>query len=189
MGETETRFKALALGEGISLATGLIEGLSGRGHLDSTLVERVPTETVEAISQIYLELGGDESLLASKRASSLRLDFLLPRERCLVEIDEIQHFTSARSKTFDHYPSNVELLFDPEGYQALVRRWKLKADGYRRAKTAVDFAFPGGRQAQRAYFDALRDLAAPFLFGSVLRVPVPECSGDIAFQRFLTALE
>jgi hypothetical protein len=122
----------------------------------------VPKSTLRLISTIYQRLGGDEHTLASKRAgSSPRADFFLRAAAVIVEVDEIQHFTSDRLVTLELYSKEVQLAFDIDEYRALIRRWRSIADNYRAAKPAVDFPHPGGRRAQRAYFDALRDLVGP----------------------------
>jgi hypothetical protein len=67
--------------------------------------------------------------------------------------------------------------------------WHQRADRYRAGKPTRDFPFAGGRRAQRAYFDAFRDLVAPSFGLRVLRVPAPECDGALAYQRLHAALE
>jgi hypothetical protein len=52
----------------------------------------------------------------------------------------------------------------------------------------MDFPFAGARRAQRAYFDAFRDLAAPSFGLRVLRIPAPECDGRLTFERFTAAM-
>jgi hypothetical protein len=48
----------------------------------------------------------------------------------------------------------------------------------------VDVPRFGARRAQRAYFDSVRDLAAPvFGNGPVIRVPAADCDGAIAYDR------
>ncbi len=110
-------------------------------------------------------------------------DFLHEPTGALIEVDEHQHFTSDRLLTFDHYPAGTPLGFDLDEYRALCRQWAPKADRYRATKAAVGFG-PGGRQRQRAYHDALRDLAAPDM-GSppIIRVPAPARDGHAAYQR------
>ena len=65
------------------------------------------------------------------------------------------------------------MSFDIEHYCALTERWRHRGDRYRATKTATDFPFAGGRRAQRAYFDACRDLTASAHTFRVLRVPRP----------------
>ena len=70
---------------------------------------------------IYEELGGDESLLASKRSGSdPRIDLLLDARAVAIEVDEIQHFTTDRLRTLDLYPPEVEVCFDVDTYSTLV---------------------------------------------------------------------
>ena len=105
--------------------------------------------------------GGNEKPLAAKRrGSDPTPDFLL-NCRQIIEVDEIQHFTTDRLTTLRLYPGDIELGFGLSEYISLCETWRPTADRYRTAKPTQDFPHPGGRRAQRAYFDALRDLAAP----------------------------
>jgi hypothetical protein len=188
MGATEDTFLALATANGFKFERGtVVPWLSNLGHLNAAI-------TSDAVAQdlrtLHAMLGGDERLLASKRAGSQpRLDFVFRARNLIVEVDEIQHFTTDRLATLRAYPAISNLAFDVERYCALAERWRDRADRYRAAKPAVDFPFIGGRRAQRAYFDACRDLAAPQAGTCVLRVSAPECDGAIAFRRFVEALE
>jgi hypothetical protein len=56
--------------------------------------------------------------------------------------------------------SQAGLGFDLSRYRKLCRKWCEKSDKYRRTKEARGFG-ANGRQRQRAYYDALRDLATP----------------------------
>jgi len=113
---------------------------------------------------------------------------VLAEHALAVEVDEIQHFTTERLRTLDLYPASAELWFDTGAYGTLISRWSTTGDRYRAAKPTVDFPFAGGRRAQRAYFDAFRDLAAPSFGLRVLRIPAPECDGRLAFERFTAAM-
>lgn len=98
-------------------------------------------------------------------------------------MDESQHFTSFRLLTLDDYPADAPLGFDVEGYRALCAEWSPKSDKYRASKAAVGFG-DGGRQRQRAYHDALRDLAAPAMgCRPVVRVPAVDRDGRAAYGR------
>jgi hypothetical protein len=190
MGATENGVFTLAREAGIELDAGTaFPWLSNRGHLNPILAGVVPETTLGILSTIHQRLGGDESLLAGKRAgSSPRPDFVLASATLIVEVDEIQHFTSDRLTTLELYPRNAELSFEIAEYRALIRRWSSVADSYRAAKPAVDFPRAGGRRAQRAYFDAVRDLVAPHFGWRVLRVPAPECDAAIAAARLTARL-
>ena len=58
-----------------------------------------------------------------------------------------------------------------------------------KTKKAVDFPFPGGRTAQRAYFDACRDLLGPAFGYRVIRIPAPSRNVMAAVAALREALE
>jgi hypothetical protein len=190
MGATENGVFTLAREAGIELDAGTaFPWLSNRGHLNPILAGVAPETTLGILSTIHQRLGGDEGLLAGKRAgSSPRPDFVLASANMIVELDEIQHFTSDRLATLELYPRNVQLAFDIGEYRALIGQWSEVADRYRAAKPSADFPQAGGRRAQRAYFDAVRDLVAPSFGRRVLRVPAPECEAAIAAARLTARL-
>jgi hypothetical protein len=184
MGRTEQGFMAAARAAGYAITSGApVPGLTGRGHLEPGLVAAAPEEVIAALHGMFVALGGDEAVLRTKRSAPLRPDGLLGGR--LLEVDEIQHFTTARLMTLDRYADDASVGFDRDEYQSLCRHWAPRGgDRYRASKPTVDFPRPGGRTAQRAYFDALRDLAAPYLsVGPVLRIPAPECDPAIALTR------
>ncbi len=151
----------------------------GRGHLEHDALA-APQEKLSRLSAIHAELGGDEHLLASKRVSHPKIDMVLA-ETVLVEVDEFQHFTTARMRMLAHY-DGVQVQFDVGEYLALCRAHASRADAYRQAKIAADFPFPGGRTAQRAYLDSVRDMIGPAFGHQVIRIPAP-------FNDVGTALE
>jgi hypothetical protein len=178
MGATENGVFTFAREADIELERGTaVPWLTNRGHLNPVLTSVVPETTLGILASIHQRLGGDEAALAGKRAgSSPRPDFVLGSTSLIVEVDEIQHFTSDRLVTLELYPRNAQLAFDVAQYRELIGRWRGIADKYRAAKPSVDFPHVGGRRAQRAYFDAVRDLVAPSFGWTVLRVPAPECN-------------
>jgi hypothetical protein len=190
MGATESGVFALAREAGIELERGAtVPWLTNRGHLNPMLAGVVPETTLAILSTIHRRLGGDERLLAGKHTGSgPRPDFVLSSANLIVEVDEVQHFTSDRLTTLELYPRNAELAFDVAEYRALIGRWSSVADSYRAAKPAADFPRAGGRRAQRSYFDAVRDLVAPSFGWQVLRVPAPECDAAIAAARLTARL-
>jgi hypothetical protein len=144
MGATENGVFTLAREAGIELDAGTpFPWLSNRGHLNPILAGVVPETTLGILSTIHQRLGGDEGLLAGKRAgSSPRPDFVLASANMIVELDEIQHFTSDRLATLELYPRNVQLAFDIGEYRALIGQWSEVADRYRAAKPSADFPQP-----------------------------------------------
>jgi very-short-patch-repair endonuclease len=187
MGATENTFHSLAQAEGVDLVRGpAANWLTNLGHLNPSLNAAVSND----LRKLHSLLGGDATLLASKRSGAgPRLDFLLTDRNLVIEVDEIQHFTSDRLATLRTYADSANLGYDIERYCALIDRWRDRADRYRAAKPTIDFPFAGGRRAQRAYYDACRDLAAPQAGLRVLRIPAPECDGSLAYRRFQRALE
>ena len=148
---------------------------------------------VPAMQAIFETLGGIESEVAAKRMTALPGDFLHLESGVLVEVDESQHFTSFRLATLDLYPSTIPLGFDLHEYKSLCRELAPRSDRYRRDKAAIGFG-PGGRQRQRAYNDALRDLVTPVMgCPPVIRVAAPERDGVAAYAsvrgRIRTATE
>ena len=181
----------LARSAGIQLALGYaVPWLSRRGHLEERIKRDIPTDVMTALVRIHRELGGDAAILASKRLGSVPIpDLIHLHTGCIIEIDESQHFTSARLQSFDYYPESVRLGYDRQEYVGFVKHWRARGDRGFAHRVAKDFPRPGGRQAQRAYNDALRDLLAPtFTRYPVIRIAVPDRNlGDVV-KRLQAAL-
>jgi hypothetical protein len=192
VGRTETELLSSARRAGIDLqGAGRVGWLSVYGHLEPSIQDAVPDVVLDALDQIFVALRGDRELLQGKRGgASPKPDARLgERGGAIVEIDEIQHFTTDRALTLQLYPVGSPLGFDRVAYLKLCERWAPSADRYRAAKQTTDFPHPGGRRAQRAYFDACRDLLAPHLdAGSVYRIPAPECDAQLAMARLRRTL-
>ena len=111
----------------------------------------------------------------SKTRGSMRADFLLEPEGLHIEYDEIQHFTTARLTTLDLYPEDTVVAFSPADYRATVEMWRSKGDKAFAHKEAAEFPGRLGRQRQRAYLDAFRDLVGSY-FGNrpVVRIAAPD---------------
>jgi len=79
----------------------------------------------------------------------------------VVEVDEDQHFSAHRAATFEHYPADAPVAFDPDQWkERSLSGIKLRGGGYARPCPPL-FPEPGGRHLQRAYRDALSDLIPP----------------------------
>lgn len=179
-GDCERAFEAAAKADGVPLVRAQFPWINQRGHFG------LPAEAagaVETLAEIFTALGGIEDAQAAKRLTALPGDFVHVESGVSIEVDESQHFTSFRLATLDLYPADVPLGFEIDEYKALCRDWAAKSDKYRAAKPAVGFG-PGGRQRQRAYNDALRDLVIPALgYPPVIRVPAPARDGVEAYAR------
>lgn len=180
VGDCENAFIEAARGEGVELVRYQKPWLNQRGHFG------LPDQAfgvTGALNSIFLALGGNSTEQAAKRTTALPGDFIHTRSGTIIEIDELQHFTSFRLQSFEYYPAGSPLGFEPDEYRDLCRRFAPKADKYRQSKTAVAFG-PGGRQRQRAYYDALRDLAVPAMgLPPVIRIPAADGNGRTAFER------
>lgn len=120
--------------------------------------------------------------MATGRTNRLRGDFLHEPTGTLIEIDESQHFTSARLTTLGLYPPELALDFALDDYKALCRRHRAKSDRYRANKEARGFGL-GGRTRQRAYYDALRDVATPATdHPPLIRIEAPHDNGAAAYR-------
>ncbi len=111
------------------------------------------------IQNIFTALGGDIESNQSKRTQFLKCDaYISGKYNCIFEFDEFQHFSSSRMKTFEYYPTDLDVNFEIAEWKSLCQKYASKADKYRASKTTKDFNFSGGRTAQRAYLDCFRDL-------------------------------
>jgi hypothetical protein len=176
---------------GIELVVGMpLPWLSGRGHFNELVQAHAPGEVIDALAKIHERLGGQREVLATKRPGTAPTpDLTSATMGCLIEVDEVQHFSSARVTSLDCYPASARLGFDLSEYRALVQQWKARADRAFAHKVSPDFPAPGGRQAQRAYNDALRDLLAPvFTEHPVIRIPAPDRSLAGVVDRLKLAL-
>ncbi len=156
-GDCEKAFGEAAARDGVVLQGGRRHSwLTERGYVD---LPAAAGDTVEVLRRIFLELGGDERLLASARSTRLPNDYLHPETRTLVEVDEKQHFNAFRRRSLELYPTDVPLGFDRQQYLELCGPPKSPLPARTGKRPAGAFG-PGGRDRQRAYNDALRDLGA-----------------------------
>lgn len=183
---------AAATRAGIPLVLGrAVPWLSGRGHFNPIVAEHALARVVHALAEVHTALGGDEAALAVKRAGTPPIpDLVHTVTGGIIEVDEVQHLTTARLRSFDYYPENVCLGFDVSEYRRLIERWRTKGDRAFAHRVSIDFPRPGGRQAQRAYNDALRDLLAPTFTGRpLIRIAMPERWSSAALQILNSLIE
>jgi hypothetical protein len=186
VGDCERAFAMAAAADGIALTRARVPWLNQRGHLG---IPDAPTTVLANLQAIFDALGGRVDEQASKRWTSLPGDFFHEESGTFIEVDESQHFTSFRLLTLDLYPPEAPLGFDTDAYRALCRDWAERSDKYRKSKAAVGFG-EGGRQRQRAYHDALRDLVTPALgHPPVIRVAALDRDGAAAYHRVRDRLQ
>lgn len=181
VGAAQAAFRAAAARDGIYFEDAKVAWINQRGHFGLP-PEAVPTSGA-ALAAIFLALRGQSDVQAGKRLVPLPGDFYHAPTGTFIETDESQHFTTFRLQTLELYPPDIPLGFDKDLYESLCRQWGPQADKYRAAKNAVGFGL-GGRQRQRAYYDALRDLATPALgHPPVIRIPILDDDGDAAYSQ------
>ncbi|MHC5796488.1 DUF7255 family protein [Lacisediminihabitans sp. FW035] len=137
----------------------------------------------DVLGDVFRSLDGRLDQQAGKRLTSLPGDFYHAPTGTFIEVDESQHFTTFRLLTLDQYPADTSLGFDLGTYRELCKELAPHSDNFRRSKAAVGFG-EGGRQRQRAYHDALRDLVVPAMgHPPVVRVAAPDRDGAAAYAR------
>lgn len=180
VGDCERGFEAAARADGVNLARARVPWLNQRGHLG--LPEDL-THVRAEMEAIFLALGGDLADQGAKALTALPGDFVHVDSGTFIEIDESQHFTSFRALTLGLYPANALVGFDMDEYRVLCNEWAGRSDRYRRSKVARGFGL-SGRQRQRAYHDALRDLVTPAMgHPPVIRVAAPDRDGFAAYDK------
>lgn len=135
------------------------------------------------VMRIAMDLGGNlESMKALSRPAKLPVDLIHEESGIVFEVDELQHFTSHRRATFDHYPDDVRVSFNIEEYRQLCAQYSPRAD---KAFVKKTFNFgPKSRGRQRAFYDALKDLSIPAAgLPPVIRIPVPDRDVVAAWKR------
>jgi hypothetical protein len=139
-----------------------------KARRDPAIVEPVK-QALEALAAIYARLNGDPTVLPAARANLLLT--VHARGDQVVEHDGPEHFTSFRAVTLALYPPDAPLGFDKDEYAALCAELAPSSDRLDRALAAKGFGF-GGVPRERAYRDALVDLAVPAMgLPHVIRIP------------------
>lgn len=191
-GDVQSAFAQAAGEDGIVLAGGSFDWLCEQGHLGLERVAKARRDpaivapviaAVAALATIYTRLKGDSSVLSASRENLLLpVDLLHEPTGTLIQLDEPVHFTSFRLSALGFYPTGVALGFDLEAYQDLCREWCAKSDGVARGLAAKGFGF-GGVQRERAYHDALFDLATPAMgHPPLVRIAVLAGDGAAAYR-------
>jgi hypothetical protein len=136
------------------------------------------------LAAIYARLRGDVSVLyASRENLLLPVDLVHPPTGTVIEVDAREHFTSSRLTALELYPDDVALGFDLEEYKELCRELAGETDGIARGLAAKGFGF-GGVPRERAYHDALRDLAVPAMgHPPLVRIAAIDGDGAAAYER------
>jgi hypothetical protein len=196
--DAEVAFAQAAVQDGIELESQSVDWLCEQGHVglervakarrDPSLVAPV-TASLQVLGAIYARLEGDISVLyASRENLLLPLDLVHAPTGTVIEIDGPPHFTSFRLTALELYPADVRVGFDLGEHKDLCRAWCSKTDGLSRGLASKGFGF-GGVQRERAYHDALRDLAVVAMgHPPVVRIVALDGDGEAAYDRHRAAL-
>jgi hypothetical protein len=195
--DAHVAFAEAAAADGIELRPGCtFDWLCEQGHVglervakarrDPALVAPV-TAALEQLAAIFARLGGDVAVLhASRENLLLPVDLVHDPTGTLIEVDEAPHFTSFRLAALELYRAPAG--FDLGEHEELCRSLAASTDGIARGLAAKAFGF-GGVQRERAYHDALRDLAAPAMgHPPLLRIAAVDGNGAAAYSRHREAL-
>ena len=196
--DAQLAFAQAAARDGIGLERRSYDWLCEQGHVglervakarrDPALVAPV-TAALHVLAAIYARLKGDVSILhASRENLLLPVDLVHPSTGTVFEIDGAPHFTSFRLTALELYPADAAVGFDIAEHEDLCRAWCSKTDGLSRGLASKAFGF-GGVQRERAYHDALRDLAVVAMgHPPVVRIAAVDGDGAAAYDRHRAAL-
>ncbi len=172
VGDFQREMQRVTTSAGMTLENGWrFPWLSGLGHAEPE-AQSAPSPVLERLFELHDELGGEATKLLRKGRQQATVDFTMPGH-IIVELDEFQHFSTARLRSLGFY-DGLDHSLNIDRYRSLCIRHMARADSYRTQKQAVDFPFRGGRTAQRAYLDACRDLLGPTFGYRDIRVAAPE---------------
>ncbi len=196
--DVQVAFAQAAAQDGIELESQSFDWLCEQGHVglervakarrDPTLVAPV-TAALQVLGAIYARLKGDVSVLyASRENLLLPVDLVHAPTGTVIEVDGPPHFTSFRLTALELYPADVVVGFDLAEHKDLCRAWCSRTDGLSRGLAAKGFGF-GGVQRERAYNDALRDLAVVAMgHPPLVRIVAVDGDGAAAYQRYRAPL-
>jgi hypothetical protein len=197
-GDVQSAFAEAAAGDGIVLGSQSFDWLCEQGHVglervakarrDPALVGPV-TAALDLLAAIYARLGGDLSVLDAARENLLLpVDLVHAPTGTVIEVDDAPHFTSFRLAALELYPADVTVGFDLDEHEDQCRAWCARTDGLGRGLAAKGFGF-GGVQRERAYHDALRDLATPAMgHPPLVRIAAVDGDGAAAYGRHRASL-
>lgn len=197
-GDVQLAFAQAAAEDGIVLGSRSFDWLCEQGHVglervakarrDPALAAPV-TAACERLVAIYARLNGDISVLyASRENLWLPVELVHEPTGTLIEVDESPHFTSFRLAALELYAADAPVGFDLDEYKDLCRAWCSRTDGLARGMPAKGFGF-GGVERQRAYHDALCDLATPAMgHPPVVRIAAVDGDGAAAYRRHRASL-
>ncbi len=196
--ETRAAFAKAAARDGIALERASFDWLCEQGHVGLERVAKARRDpaivapviaALAVLERICARLRGDVTVLHAARENLLLpCDLVHAPTGTIVEVDGREHFTSARLAALELYPGDAAVGFDVAGHAALCRELRAGTDLLSRGLPAKAFGF-GGVLRERAYHDALRDLAAPAMgHPPLVRIAAADGDGAAAYARHREAL-
>ena len=197
-GAPSQAFAEAAARDGIALESRAFDWLCEQGHVGLERVAKARRDpaivapviaALEVLAAIYARLKGDVSVLHAARENLfLPVDLVHTPTGTVIAVDGSEHFTSFRLSVLELYPADAALGFDREEHQGLCRSLAVETDGLSRGLAAKGFGF-GGVARERAYHDALSDLAAPAMgHPPLIRIAATDGDGAAAYVRHREAL-
>ena len=158
-----------------------------KARRDPAIVAPV-TRRSRCSAAIYARLKGDVSVLHAARENLLLpVDLFHAPTGTVIEVDGAGALHLVPARDARPLPGRRAVGFDLDEYPALCRKWARQRP-LSRGLPAKGFGF-GGVQRERAYHDALLDLAAPAMgHPRVVRIAAPDGDGAAAYARHREAL-
>jgi hypothetical protein len=191
--EPHVAFAQAAAQDGIELQSRSFDWLCEQGHVGLERVAKARRDpaivapviaALEVLGTIYAHLEGDVSVLrASRENLLLPVELVHAPTGTVIEVDGPEHFTSFRLTALELYPAGAVLGFDLAEHKDLCRALSATTDGLSRGMPAKGFGF-GGVARERAYHDALKDLAVPAMgHPPLVRIAAADGDGAAAYRR------
>jgi len=191
--DLDAEFAEAAAKDGVPLEAQSFDWASEPGHL---AVEDLADETgdpgvmqraeigVAALDQMFTRFKGLVPVLQSCRVNRPYTAVLVHEQSLtIVEVDDMLHFSTPRLQALDLYPRETQLGFDIEEWKALCREHAPQTDRWRYGLASKCFGWHG-LQNERAYQDAVRDIAAWVMgYPPLVRVAAIEVDGAAAYER------
>ena len=196
--DIQVAFALEATRDGISLEHTTFDWLCEQGHVGLERVAKARRDpaivapviaALAVLGAIFTRLKGDVSVLRAARENLLLpVDLFHAPTGTVIEVDGPAHFTSFRLTALDLYPADAVVGFDVDAHREVCRALRATSDGLARGLAAKGFGF-GGVQRERAYHDALRDLATPAMgLPPLVRIAAVDGDGAAAYARHRDAL-
>jgi hypothetical protein len=190
--DLDATFAEAAAKDGFAFEAQTFDWASEPGHL---AVEELADETgdpgvmqraelgVAALDQMFTRFKGLVPVLQSCRVNRPYTPVLVHEPTLtIVEVDDVLHFSTPRLQSLDLYPREVQLGFDIEQWKALCREHAPQTDKWRYGLASKCFGWHG-LQNERAYQDAVRDIAAWVMgYPPLIRIAAIDGDGAAAFE-------